>query len=301
MLSFYHRLFSYLLILVCLSILTSNILLKKAHAQSAEEMGVVINLAGKQRMLTQKMSKEVMLIALNVDRQSNIESLKATSTLFDKTLKGLRDGDASLKLPATTSPRVLRDLGRVEKLWLEFYPKIQSIISTGNAEASVISEIANANLPLLKQMNKAVGSYEKEAAKGGLKADPAVATTINLSGKQRMLTQKMSKEFFLLSLDFQANDNRLNLLETLTLFERTLVGLKVGDDSLGLPGTNDAAIIAQLDIVSALWAQAKPAFVSASQGKNISTDDIKKIANANLPLLKEMNKAVGMFELLAKS
>ncbi len=271
------------------------------EAQTAEEFGTVINLSGKQRMLTQKMSKEVMLVALDIDKEQNLKNLTATSSLFDKTLKGLRDGDADLKLPPTTSPKILRQLDRVEKLWNDFYPNIQNVINAGNASAEDVSAIAGSNLKLLKQMNKAVGAYEKEAAATGLSGEPGLATTINLSGKQRMLTQKMSKEFLLVAYDHEKSENKLNLLETFTLFERTLQGLKVGDNTLGLPATTDTAILNQLDKVSGLWDKAKPAFVSAtSQDVSITADDKNTIASLNLPLLKEMNAAVQMYEGLTK-
>lgn len=269
----------------------------KSYAQSSEEFGAIINLSGKQRMLTQKMSKEVMLIALDVDKAANLENLKKTSSLFDRTIKGLRNGDAGLKLPPTTDAGILRQLDRVDKLWAEFYPIVTDVITSGGASAEHVSAIAAKNPKLLKQMNKAVGAYEKAAAKSGLKATPGLATTLNLSGKQRMLTQKMSKEFLLVAYDYNAADNKLNLLETFTLFERTLQGLKVGDDTLGLPPTTDASILAQLDKVSALWDDAKPIFVSAtSAGGSISNSDKSTIAAINLPLLKEMNAAVQMYE-----
>ena len=270
-----------------------------AYAQTATEYGAVINLSGKQRMLTQKMSKEVTLIALDINTAENISNLKATSSLFDKTLKGLRNGDSDLKLPPTSSKRVLFLLGKIDDLWADFYPVVTDIVNAGSVSDANLGAIASKNLPLLKAMNKAVGAYEKEAAKTGLKAAPGLATTLNLSGKQRMLTQKMSKEFLLVALGHQAAENKLNLLETFTLFERTLVGLKVGDDTLGLPATEDKAIFTQLNSVSKLWDEAKPAFVSASQGKKISEGDIEKVATLNLPLLREMNKAVGMYEQLA--
>lgn len=287
-------------VIACLTIFTISSL-SSAYAQSAEEFGVIINLSGKQRMLSQKMSKEALLVALDINKQENLGNLKDTAVLFDKTLKGLRVGDASLKLPATSSPKILRNLDRVEKQWAEYYPIVQDIEAKGGASKDQISKIAAQNLPLLKQMNKTVGSYEKEAAASGLKASPGLAATINLSGKQRMLTQKMSKEFLLIAYKHEVADNKLNLLETFTLFERTLQGLKVGDDSLGLPPTSDAAILSQLDQVSKLWSEIKPLFVSAtSRDAVISSEQLNKLASLNLPLLKEMNKAVGMYEQLAK-
>ncbi|MCK4442577.1 MAG: type IV pili methyl-accepting chemotaxis transducer N-terminal domain-containing protein, partial [Sulfurovaceae bacterium] len=58
-----------------------------AVTQTKQQSGTVINLAGKQRMLTQKMTKEALFIAKGIDVKENIENLKKTVSLFDKTLK----------------------------------------------------------------------------------------------------------------------------------------------------------------------------------------------------------------------
>lgn len=264
---------------------------------TAAEYGTVLNLSGKQRMLSQKMSKEVMLVALDIDKSANLENLKNTSALFDKTLKGLRSGDASLNLPPTSAKRILRQLGKVEQIWADFHPAIQAITESGNVTAEQVTVIAEKNLPLLKQMNKTVGAYEKDAAKGGLAKDPGLAATLNLSGKQRMLTQKMSKEFLMIAYGHDVENNKLSLLETYTLFERTLKGLVDGDATLGLPGTKTQKIVDQLAEVSGLWGDFKPVVSAASQASasSVTADQISQVAKLNLPLLQNMNKAVGMY------
>lgn len=269
-----------------------------AEGPTAAEYGVVLNLSGKQRMLSQKMSKEVMLIALDVDTDKNIENLKATAGLFDKTLKGLRDGDAELKLPPTTNSRILKQIDKVESIWTEFNTVIQAIIASKKVSKEQIATIATNNLELLKEMNKCVTRYEKDASKAGLKSDPGLAVTINLAGKQRMLSQKMSKEYLLIAYGYEADSNKLNLLETSTLFERTLKGLLDGDSTLDLPGTTNEDIRKQLNVVKGLWDGFLPII---SEGVSPATTSIPKekiqeLANANLPLLKEMNTAVGMYE-----
>ncbi|WP_019615734.1 type IV pili methyl-accepting chemotaxis transducer N-terminal domain-containing protein [Psychromonas ossibalaenae] len=269
-----------------------------ADGPTSAEYGVVLNLSGKQRMLTQKMSKEILLIALNENKAANLVNLKNTSTLFDKTLKGLRGGSSELRLPATSSSRILRQLDKIDEIWAGFYPIVKDILAADSANKEQVALIALNNLPLLKQMNKAVGLYEKDAKKGGLKAAPGLAATINLAGKQRMLTQKMSKEFLLVAYGYNVEDNKLSLLETYSLFENTLKGLKDGDHNLGLPGTKPQHIRDQLDVVNGLWINFKPIVASAADYKTakISADKITELAETNLPLLKEMNKAVGMYE-----
>ncbi|MCB1762556.1 MAG: type IV pili methyl-accepting chemotaxis transducer N-terminal domain-containing protein [Gammaproteobacteria bacterium] len=269
-----------------------------ATGPTAAEYGVVLNLSGKQRMLTQKMSKEIMLVALDVDKAANLNNLAATASLFDKTLKGLRDGDTDLRLPETSNGRIRRQLDKVDKIWIDFHTVVKQIVDSGTVSPEQIENVATQNLPLLKEMNKCVNLYEKDASGAGLKADPALAVTINLSGKQRMLTQKMSKEFLLVALDHDRQTNKLNLLETYTLFERTLKGLKDGDATLDLPGTPNETIRRQLDIVDGLWKDFKQvvSYAAESATTSVPREKIDQLAAGNLPLLSEMNNAVGMYE-----
>ena len=269
-----------------------------ADGPSAAEYGVVLNLSGKQRMLTQKMSKEIILIAMDHEKATNLKSLEATAGLFDKTLRGLRDGDADLSLVATSSPRILRQLDRVASIWAEFQPVVDGVLASGAASRQDVEAIAAQNLPLLKQMNKCVKLYEKDAASAGLSSDPGLAVTINLSGKQRMLTQKMSKEFFLVAYGHDVEGNKLNLQETYTLFGRTLRGLLEGDADLDLPGTTAPEIRAQLGKVQQLWAEFQPTIAHGADAgtAGIGADQVGVVARGNIPLLKNMNAAVKMYE-----
>ncbi len=269
-----------------------------AEGPTSAEYGVVLNLSGKQRMLSQKMSKEIMLVALGADTEGNLANLQKTSSLFDKTLKGLRNGSEELRLPPTSSSRILRQLDKIDEIWAGFYPIVKEVLEKKTVSKEQVGVVAKNNLPLLKEMNKAVGLYEKDAKKGGLKAAPGLAATLNLSGKQRMLTQKMSKEFLLVAYGHEVENNKLSLLETYSLFERTLKGLLDGDETLGLPGTKPEHIRAQLGVVNDLWAKFKPIVESGADYKTttIGKDKIEVLAKTNLPLLKEMNKAVGMYE-----
>jgi len=285
------------LLLSLLLVFGATSVTQAAGGPTSAEYGVVLNLSGKQRMLSQKMSKEAMLVALGTDTENNLKNLAGTSGLFDKTLKGLRSGSAELKLPPTSAKRILRQLDKVDAIWADFYPVVQTIIKSKAVSKEQVATIAKNNLPLLKEMNKAVGLYEKDAKKGGLKSDPGLAATLNLSGKQRMLTQKMSKEFLLVAYGHNVEDNKLGLLETYSLFERTLKGLRNGDDTLGLQATKQAHILAQLDVVEGLWAKFKPIVAYGADHKttSIPKDKVEVLAKTNLPLLKEMNKAVGMY------
>lgn len=235
------------------------------------DMADTINKAGKQRMLTQKMSKEVLLIAAGIDVEANKTNLAATTALFDSTLKGLTD--------ACMDEGIKGQLNVVGGLWETFRPNV-----TGDTSAAVLGNLAAQNMPLLKAMNAAVQMYEK---KGGSLA-PEVAATINKAGKQRMLTQKMTKELLLVANGIAVDANKANLAATVSAFDKALNEL--------ITAARNGAIDAQLNVVKKLWGQYKPTLDSVDIGK----EGLTKAAELNMPLLTEMNKAVGMYAAAAK-
>ena len=253
---------------------------KTAVAQTKQQSGTVINLAGKQRMLTQKMSKEALFMAKGIDVDTNKASLTKTAELFDKTLKGLVAGDADLTLPKTENKDILAQLEVVTKLWTPFKANIDKVVA-GKSDKATLEAIAKENLPLLKNMNKAVGMFAKAS---GSKLDPEMAKTINLAGKQRMLTQKMTKELLLVANGIDADANKANAKKTGELFETTLKGLT--------DKCKNEDIKKQLGVVAKLWADYKEIVVKA----DTSDASLKKAEELNMPLLKNMNKAVKMFE-----
>lgn len=241
-------------------------------AQTKQQSGIIINLAGKQRMLTQKMSKEALFIAKGIDVDANKASLAKTVALFDKTLKGLVAGDASLNLPKTENAEILAQLQKVTDLWTPFKASI---------EKGDLAAIAKENLPLLKNMNAAVGMYAKAS---GSSLDPEMAKTINLAGKQRMLTQKMTKELLLVANGIDADANSANAKKTVALFEKTLKDLTAGCKS------DD--IKAQFAVVAKTLAEYQPIVEKV----DTSDEALAKAEKLNISLLKESNKAVKMLE-----
>ncbi len=272
--------------------------INSSAAPTATEYGTIINLSGKQRMLTQMMSKQVVLIALQFETDANVEKLALSSTLFARTLKGLRDGDTDLRLPATTNQEILTKLVKVDEIWLKFLPTVQEIIAGSSVTEEQLEEIVELNIPLLGEMNKCVKLYEKDAYESGIVSDSDLTVTINLAGKQRMLTQKMSKEFFLIAYGYEIDKNKSSLLRTYSLFNKTLKGLLDGNRSLGLPGEKGPSVRRQLKLVGRLWKPFMDVISDATSSKAdaITQKQIQTVANTNLPLLQQMNKVVGMYE-----
>lgn len=268
-----------------------NSITKTASIETSKQMAIRVNLSGRQRMLTQKMSKESLLIALKVDTEKNKKNLESTVKLFDTVLKGLQEGDESLGLTETSNKDILTQLGNVVKLWVEFKPYVEAVYE-GNDDSATLDNIASKNLALLAEMNKVVSLYEQNS--GADLSD--LAMVINLSGRQRMLTQKMTKELLLKAKSINVAENEENLTKTVVLFDKTLKGLINGDEELGLSKTSDDKIVAQLEAVDTLWNGFKPVVEKA----DVEMESLKKVAELNLPLLVAMDKAVKMYEVQSK-
>ena len=268
---------------------------KSLFAVSTKDMSIIINLAGKQRMLTQKMSKDVLLIAQGIESVENKKDLKKSIALFDQTLKGLMYGDKTLRLKKVDDVEIQKGLATVKKYWEPFSKDMHKALS-GDASKTLLSRVAKNNMPLLKAMYAVVGQYvtiSKKIAKISIE----IAEDINLAGRQRMLTQKMSKEMLLIANQIDAKTNAQNLMKTKKLFDTTLNGLLNGDDALSLRGCKITDIHAQLQHVEEHWNKISP-FVdtkTASDKKQL-THTVNNLA----VLLVEMNNAVKLYERSAK-
>jgi hypothetical protein len=347
-----------------------------ADSSKSKYGATVINLAGKQRMLTQKMSKEALLIIKGIAVKENRENLKETIFLFNKTLFGLRDGDSELNLPKTKEDKIIKALNREIKLWNLFQKFLNKIVDNG-ADKNTLKAVEIANMPLLKLMNDIVLLYEKKYASD---ISPNIARTINLAGRERMLIQKMTKELLLIANNIKSDtyikslksdgllfQNKLselieekskikeqklrerveniqelweeykrliastvvsssgekafnhkkiplvkrmtkelvevaeiidskryqiNLDETERLFDTTLTALMKSDSKIGIQATTNKTIQKQLKIVQTLWKEYQPIIVNVDTSK----EGLVKAMEINMPLLKEIDKAVKLYE-----
>ncbi|MCP3943662.1 MAG: chemotaxis protein [Desulfobacteraceae bacterium] len=143
--------------------------------QSQKSDGLVINLAGRQRMLSQKMSKELFLFVAENRNEKMGTAVKNTMRVFDMTLNALiNSGDAPLSLnpedtsygscPKPTEPTASQ-LIKVEKIWKVFSEHMNIVLSNTKDSKASLNYIQNHNLTLLKEMNTAVGMLQALAEK----------------------------------------------------------------------------------------------------------------------------------------
>ena len=93
---------------VALLAIIGQIVIQSALQQQSSD-ALVINVAGRQRMLSQRLSKAALALDVFTDtasRKQNIEELRSVVTLWQHSQEGLQHGDATLGLPGHNSEPV---------------------------------------------------------------------------------------------------------------------------------------------------------------------------------------------------
>ena len=165
------------LIVAGLSFIILSMFLFTWYTTSAQKAdSLVINLAGRQRMLSQKMSKEIFLYATATDikqKEKLLSTANNTMAVFDITLSALtKSGKAPLSLDLqgehavipTSSEPAYSQLVIVKETWDKFARHIKDI-SNKKDQAISLQYIKNNNINLLKEMDKAVGMLQKISEK----------------------------------------------------------------------------------------------------------------------------------------
>jgi methyl-accepting chemotaxis protein len=116
-------------------------------------------LAGRQRMLTQKMAKEALLIIAGLDQ---LEELTKTKAHFNKILVGLIEGDAPLNTPAVAEGEIKQQLLKVAATWDRYQQGISAAINSPTIES--LNKMSADSRIILKELNVAEELLEMQAA-----------------------------------------------------------------------------------------------------------------------------------------
>ena len=137
-----------------------------------DEDAETINLAGRQRMLSQKSAKEFFGFTVTADKNV-LSALENTLNTFDTTLQALIQGgmapsslDPRHAKPVQVnkpSPAVLQQLQSVTAIWKNYQREIRDGMATADNLEQLKRNLWQNNLALLTEMNKAVQLMTQES------------------------------------------------------------------------------------------------------------------------------------------
>lgn len=282
---------------LCLLVPGLALLSPRGAAQAAPLIGAEaatrkINLAGRQRMLSQRMAMLACMADSDVQTESALDRAQAAHDLFDRTLRGLRFGDEEQGLPVETVPEVLDSLAVVDDLWAPYGKAVERYVSQGHS--ATLRAIHARNPPVLVNMNAAVGVMERLYGEGLIAPD--LATALNVAGRQRMLLMKALKEACMVGRGIAPEEDRKALLSTVALFSSSLYKLRSGNAWDGIIPPPTFEVDMQLELVQAVWDWMDPRLRAIAEGEPVDKGVLSELLYHGEVALREMNEAVFLYE-----
>lgn len=147
-------------------------------AHAADALFEAINLAGEQRMLSQRIVKDYCLLGLNIQPLAAKAQLDAAVRRFDDNLRTLR-GPAAGHADSAAAQLVLEDTWQRFRAMIDGQPKL--------ATAERLSQEAEQVLVAAERLTRTLAAHTVGDA----------ARQIRLAGRQRMLAQRLAKAYLL--------------------------------------------------------------------------------------------------------
>jgi nitrate/nitrite-specific signal transduction histidine kinase len=256
-----------------------------------------INLAGRQRMLSQKIAKESFSYA-NHPSPESLAILERSLIIFEHTHRALRmSGLAPLSLDNTneapvggaTDFAVIAKLDDVQAVWTELSAGIRELVTKAQSEAKALRVLEEECPRLLALSEEALV----------LEGSNAPVRVVNIAGRQRMLSQRIGLDVLLFQRD-TTPATRAQLENDIKLFVTTHRARRYGGETqLHLEGAEVAffsaatepQMIKKLDQVEASLQRLELAIQELTSENNLNKA-VATVAEINPRLLKTMDEAV---------
>jgi hypothetical protein len=171
-----------------------------------DNMLSTINLAGKERLLSQKMIKELLLIAHNLESNSYMKSLREGGSFFNDTLSELmKDKESS------SNPHIAKEIIAIQKLWDEYQHAIahtelskEGLVTFGKKEKKIIEKMTFKLITVATKIDKK--RYQNELLKSVKEFETILNGLINGDSKLGIIkteNKKIQKELMSVKKDWK--------------------------------------------------------------------------------------------------
>ncbi len=211
-----------------------------------------IRYADRLTMLTQRVAAASCALTSGVAVEESYYYLEEAMHETDIILEALSDGNDALHIVGPEKRRrTLHDLEVLAEEWGETHGAIEAVLKNGHdVESAHI--IDDHNLTLLQKAQVLAADISGQYS-NPYEIRQEHAMLITIAGRQRMLTQKMAKDACEIWTGYHAEDGRADLVETMAIYENSLVALRDGMPAVGIMPAPNEAILKDLDEILSRW------------------------------------------------
>jgi hypothetical protein len=169
--------------------------------------GTLLNIAAKQRMLIERMSKDYVFQTLGANKEKAAKEQLTSTVLFEEQLKNL--------LNNAPNDKIKLKLEKVQKSWLEFKPILgyQNIKTTTTYVFQESDKILALADDVVNEFVIYIISQKNSIANSSLKRELITSHT-NMSGKMRMMSQRLCLYYVCYHYGITQNIHNEELLRT---------------------------------------------------------------------------------------
>lgn len=259
--------------------------------QKEEAKNGIINLAAMNKMLSQRIAKDAILVAHDIDVDFYQNDLMESAKQFNDFIEGMYQGNEALKLPKETDKEVLKELDEVNTVWKEFYAAVQNFNKEGKINKEAYAYMVDNNEKLMRLSHKLTQTIQSKNILN-THDNRVIVHTLQFADRQRMLTQKMFKEKFLVYTKEDAERNNVRLRGSIILFKNGLEGLINGQNKRGLAKVTNKEIQAKLQEMHGYYKEVEDIY----KKQQVDLKELQHLADIDKKIMTLSTDVVTMIE-----
>ncbi len=248
------------------------------------------DLTARLRALSQTIGKEMAQLTSNNASEDSIADLEVLRGEFTDLLATLHRQDQAPESRSGSNPEIGQLLAEVDQAWPALNSKIDDAIAWGHMTHYEVLQFDAAARELDHVLANLQLTYRRAAADFGVHS--VILNAIAVAEEQRVLSQEISKTFFMLAYGVNAPQNRERLAAAMDQFERDMRGLVEGNPEIGLIPAPTPGIRSNLIAAQTTWGRLRGSIDFQSVGNAVDAEAVAEVSELSDQLLEQLDAAV---------